>query len=260
MAGILGLYNLIDTATLSGGTWESTLPRANIQTRLLSQVARTTTDAALTLTIDLASASSVGVVAIANHNFSSAGTVQVEVYNGATLLDDSTDIKPKDGFFCYLLDANVTATQVKITVTNTSNPDTYLELGRVFVGQLFEPANGVDYGDVSHGLIDNSQTNKTPTGIKFFLPQAKARTAAAEFKHLTSAESLVLRAAQRTHGTTEEVVYVFKRPVYSVSGGVLVQDAESFEHQFLGTFSELSALRYPYHAAVSGGVAVEEII
>ena len=78
MANItIGYPNRIDAATLSGGSWETTLPRSNIQDRRLSKLARTTA-AGASLTIDLGSAKTVGILAIAAHNFSSAATIRLE--------------------------------------------------------------------------------------------------------------------------------------------------------------------------------------
>jgi hypothetical protein len=42
---VVAFPNRIDQANLTGGAWSGTLPRENVQDRLLSKVARTTNDA-----------------------------------------------------------------------------------------------------------------------------------------------------------------------------------------------------------------------
>lgn len=69
---IIASPNLIDSGTLSGGSWVATLPVTNLQNRLLGKVARST-NAVLTstkFTITYASAIYADVLALVAHNFS----------------------------------------------------------------------------------------------------------------------------------------------------------------------------------------------
>lgn len=69
---MMGFPNRCDAATLSGGTWTAGLPRANLQTRVLGEVARTA-DTALSSTkfdIDLGAGRPIRAVSVRNHNLS----------------------------------------------------------------------------------------------------------------------------------------------------------------------------------------------
>ena len=75
--------NRADAGTLSGGSWEATLPLTNLQTRWLSDVARST-DAALASTkfvCDQGSAKRVRAVYLGGHNLSLAAKYLVRAYD-----------------------------------------------------------------------------------------------------------------------------------------------------------------------------------
>lgn len=75
----IGYPNRIDAATLSGGSWEASLPRDNLKTRYLSQVARSTDDALAStkFTADLGSDRVIRSVGLMSHNLSLAALVRV---------------------------------------------------------------------------------------------------------------------------------------------------------------------------------------
>lgn len=80
MANIfLAWQNRVDAATLSGGSWLSTLPITNMQDRQLQKVARTTNAAATSTTfdVDLGNPYPIGCVALVNHNISVNGRVKI---------------------------------------------------------------------------------------------------------------------------------------------------------------------------------------
>lgn len=80
MANIfLAWQNRADEATLSGGSWLSSLPITNMQDRQIQKVARTSS-AALTATqfdIDLGQPRPIGVVSLVNHNISVTGRIKI---------------------------------------------------------------------------------------------------------------------------------------------------------------------------------------
>lgn len=80
MANIfLAWQNRADQGNLSGGSWQATLPLANLQNRQVQKVARST-DAAVANTLfdyDLVNSKSVGAVALVVHNISVGGRVRI---------------------------------------------------------------------------------------------------------------------------------------------------------------------------------------
>ena len=89
MANAIICYgNLIDSATLSGGDWSETLPLANLQSRILSKVARSTdaAPASTVIAVDFGAARTLGVVALVNHNLTLAATVRVRAGSEADMI------------------------------------------------------------------------------------------------------------------------------------------------------------------------------
>ena len=88
----IGYNNRIDEATLTGGSWSATLPLANLKTRPLSKLARTS-DAAIasaTINIDFGAATYyVSMVGLVAHNIAAGGKVKVR---GSTVSDFTTNV------------------------------------------------------------------------------------------------------------------------------------------------------------------------
>jgi hypothetical protein len=288
---ILGLNNRIDAATItSDGTFEAALPLANLKTKILAQVARTTTDAAFTITIDLSakSARSIGALAIAGHNLSRTATVNFKTYQNTTLLDDSGDLSPwpylhpedlhwtahtysaaiidtgriaeANPTLIYFLPANSAANKVEILITDTSNPDAYVEIGRVFVGEQLQPDFGEDYGKASWGLLDFSEISPSQRHILFSNHYPLLRTLQASFDHLTDGEAQGgLQGAQKLAGLTGEMLVAPDRPTYVTISASKAVDSFWFAKAFLSRQTAIDPLQTPYLQANSTTLNLEEI-
>lgn len=290
-AVILGYGNRIDIAALSSDTtWETTLPLANIQSSILAKKARTTVADSFVLTVDLSAkaARSMAMVAIAGHNLSRTATVELNFYQGATLVFGSGAVSPWPylvaddahwsahtfGYaivdneriagmvptFVYPLAEGIQANKLTVTVDDHSNAAGYVELGRVFVGDAFAPLQNVEYGDVSMAALDFSEIQTTKQRAKYFYKYPVIRTASVVWKHLNEAEVLGgVYAMQRTIGLTGEVVFVDGFPTYHTISGVAVPDSNWFAKAFLGNPTDLTALTYPNFSEYSGGFGIEEV-
>lgn len=288
---VLGLRNRIDVSTLTSDTaWVSTLPLTNVKTQILGHVARTTTDNAFTITADFSGlpARNIGVVSLAGHNLSRTAAVQIQTYQGETEVDDSGMLSPwpylaaDDPHYLshtwsasivdaehiaemmptlvYFLPFNLVANKVVISITNTSNPDGFVEIGRIFVGQQFVPTLNVEYNDVSYSYLDFSEIQTSRRHIKFFNKYKPIRVATAVFKDLSEGEAFGgLYAAQRTTGLTGEVIWAADKPTYRTISNLKVVDSHWFAKAFLANFTALDALSQPYLASRSGAINVEEV-
>ena len=80
------------TPTLSGGSWQATLPLVNLQNRYLAKVARSSTAAvADTLfEVDLKAARRIGCIAIPKHTLSQAATVRFRGASAPYIFDSLT--------------------------------------------------------------------------------------------------------------------------------------------------------------------------
>jgi len=168
MANVLIAYdNRIDEATLTGGTtWYDTLPRSNMQNKILTKVARTTTDTA-TFTITWPRQIPVRVLGLIRHNLVQSVTVTAQLYNASNSLlgtfnsrwkgrpwqlrdwidPDFIAGEPRDTFrsrhsrITYL-DFLKTYSVKTITVSITSNAESdnnKIQIGRLFAGQAWTP-------------------------------------------------------------------------------------------------------------------------
>ena len=83
---LIGTLNRIDSTTLAGGSWQSTLPLANIKDRRLSKLARTSTAATADtqFTMDMGQARSVGAMALVAHNLSVNAKVRLTGADSST--------------------------------------------------------------------------------------------------------------------------------------------------------------------------------
>lgn len=289
---VFGLNNRIDQATLtSTASYAATLPLANIQTPQLSTPARTTSDAEFTMTVDLTSvaARSIGCIAIAGHNLSRTATLQIVTKQGSTTVNDSGVLSPwpylpdthphwrKHTFsyaiidseritdlpstFIYFLPDNVEGNKVLITITDTSNPDNYIEIGRLFVGEQLAPDMAEDWGQLNYGFNDLVDLVKTKTGAKYAYRYAIQRTANVAVNNLTTAEALGgLTDAQRKAGLTGEIILADTVPTYQDISGVNAVDSYWFAKALMGTFSDLDKFSFPYHGAAALALSVEEVV
>ena len=83
---IFATKNFLDEATLSGGSWETTLPLTNLQDRRIARVARSTNDTASNtlITVTLSQSEAVRAIGIAGHNLSLAGRVKIRGLDNIT--------------------------------------------------------------------------------------------------------------------------------------------------------------------------------
>lgn len=261
MTCLIGFNNVLANAVLSStGTFEALLPMANVKDTLLAKVAQTTTDAAFSFTIAFVLSKSVGVVAMDNHNVSNTGTLRVQCYNGATLKADSGLIKSTaERFFAFVLPSVQLVNKVIISIDDTANAAGFIQVGRLFVGDFFQPAKGVEYGDLSQSVTDMSELISTPSGVNFSYQLPTLRSASVAWKVLSSAELITLHDLQRTHGKTDELIFIRQRPAYTDVSGELLQDLLSASMSFMGNAVELDPLTSTFFGAYAGGIGIREI-
>jgi hypothetical protein len=243
---ILGYGSIIANAgTLtSDGTFVATLPLSNARTDILAAVARTTTDAEITVTIPFTTDKTVGCIAICNHNFSEDAQVSFVVKDSGTSIIASGTIKPRislirNPIMVFWLDNNVTTCRsIEITITDTTNPDTYLEFGHIFIGKQFEADINAEYGALSHGVVDMSTNTFTKNGVKYSDVRQKLRTVTFTLAWLDESQSLDAQGVKQSCGIASPIVYSLSRPIYTD----LVPDNKSNTFTFIGVMSELDVL------------------
>lgn len=281
---ILAFPNRIDEATLSGGSWESTLPVTNIQNRKIGKVARTTNDASgnTYINIDIGVSRFVKIVSVVNHNLSSIANWRILASNAAdfsTLLYDSTEVDVWGVIHPYgslqwglenwwegtasdeeaedwipttthILSSTIYARYWRIQFIDTANPDGYIQVGRVFIGDGWQPTVNMDYGaDLS--WVTDTDSIQALSGAEYFNRTNPYRTATFKLSNMAIDEGLgngfdITRKA----GIDKEVFFIFDPD----------DTIHSFRRQFLARLRKLSQIEYPYFDRTSMAFEVKELI
>lgn len=224
----LGVYNKINDATLSAGSWTAL---DNVKNRKLYSLARSSnaTTASTKFEIDLGSSLAIVCVSLHTHNLSSAATVTLKA--GTTA--GASDVLNSTGNAAYsvtfdatrnfsthydvILDANVTARYWTVEITDTGNSDGYVEIGRVGVWQGLTPATNFSWG-VSYGIHDNSEIDHSLSGDFIFDQRTRKRTVNFTFDFLTDAERDQAHEILRYAGETGEVLFYSGSQAYDCLG------------------------------------------
>jgi len=266
---ILAYGNLIDAASLSGGSWLPALPLTNLQDRRLGKIARSTTAGTsdTKFDIDLGSTKLFRVVALVNHNFSLAAQYRVRsstVPTFASTVDDSgwVDVWPVIYPFgtlpwghpswwggrtsaeiiagyrapvVYTLPVSSNAQYVRVEISDPTNGVGYVNLGRVFIADGWQPVRNMVYG-ASLAWEDRSEVQEGPSGAEFYNPRAAPRVARIALENMSQDEAMATAfEIQRTAGVTQEVFFIWDP----------ADDTHSLRREFLGRLRSLSPIENP---------------
>lgn len=240
------------TPAFSGGSWDATLTLANLKDRRLSLVARSSNAlAASTLfNVDLGVVRSVGTVALVGHNLSVGATWRVkagttsgasDVYDSGALSLTFSAATAEDmvgiNFPAVHIPASAQSARYwRIEITDTSNADGYVEIGRCLIGGKVSPTINMNLG-VQLGL--ETPTVRTETDGSSFVFDAKPvrRTARFVLDHATAADGQGTQwKMQRLLGTSGQMLFVFDT----------ADTAYMHERSFLCTMRQLNGLEFPY--------------
>jgi len=263
----IGYPNRIDASTVSGGSWLASLPLSNIKDRRLSRVARSTNVslANTIINIDLGSAKTVGAIALVTHNLSSTATVKIrgdDAADFATPLYDSgwvnvygAGVIPSellewedDNFwlgtvssnaiagyqapFIKVIDTRPVLRYWRIEINDTSNVDAYVQIGRVFIGDVWTTSVNYSYG-AGLSTTDETQIETSLGGEEYFDVRKRYREFKFELQYLTESEGY------------SRVIDMYK--LAGVSGEILmIQDSSDvvngFRRNFLCRLKSISPL------------------
>lgn len=159
----------------------------------LSRVGRTVSDTSQTIVFDLLSAVAVSKILIQNHNFTSGVTLTLEAHTSdswgapsyTTSLTYTADYIYKD------LGSNQTYRYWRLSVSDASNPDDYLEISKVFLGThiavYMDTAMVLDYDT-------NSTVSKSISGQAYSNRQLDFKKAKFVLSDITPATRILLKA------------------------------------------------------------------
>lgn len=235
--------NRCDSGTLSGGSWLAGLPLANLQNRQVQKVARSADDATTStqFVIDLGSARAIGVLALAAHNISAVGLVRISghslnswtapTYTSGWLAAWPDNISLRSllewednefwlanysqelltGYrapFLHILPAANVLRYWKVEIDDTANPDTFVQIGRLFLGPAWQPDVNYIYG-AELVYEDPTPVETSLSGAEFFDERPRARVFRCTLGGLDEAEAYSgVMEMQRAAGISGEVLQV----------------------------------------------------
>lgn len=280
---IIGYQNRIDAATFAAyGSWSTTLPLTNIKTRSLSRKARSTNAAnsSTKLRFSLDSACVIGSVAIVNHNIQKDATWRYRVYSDSgysTLVYDSGTINvwplmpygsyewEDENFWdlqlsdeeialftktlTYVPETIASAQYYQIEFFDSTNTDGYVELGRIFVGAIYQPALNMNLG-ASIGDETNTVVDVALSGAEFFDRRTSYRVAQFTLDHLTYNESIINGDIIKISGVDAEVVYIYDDNTA----------LDLHRRAFLGRLRALSPISQPYNTRYQTTYEIKELL
>lgn len=256
--------NRADSCTLSNGSWvsTSTIARDNLKDGDIDKVARTSNALAAStrFAADLGANYSIRAIALVSHNLTAAtATWQVK---GGTVAPDASNVFASGQVFdsgvlnakqltfygdtpsdwgaqynvIYVRDA-ATVRYITVDITDTGNAAGYVQIGRLFIGGGFQPADNVEYG-LQDGHEELSTFTRSKAGKRFYTRQTpRPRWVQFALPQLSVAEGDQVHEMDAALGITEEVLYV-PDPADMV---------KTQRYGFLGNMRELSPLEYPFY-------------
>lgn len=260
----LGLRNLVKpTTTITGSGWNAALPVTNMRLRDMSKVARSVSSSPNTaeFVVDHGSAKTARVMMMMGTNLTSQATITwnrgttsggSQVYAGSPVNAWSISLETYNGrAYGTTMIVTETATSARydeIIITDPGNPGGYIEIGRIWISDLWIPQFGAVH-PLSDTVQDLSQVDRSDGGNLWVTKRRKLRSVQFVLQALTIDESNTLHALMMDSGITEEVLYMPK----------LGDNAYNQHFGYIATMQELSALEYPFPKRKSLPLRLTEI-
>ena len=215
---IIAHGNLIDSSALSGGSWLPALPITNLQDRRLGKVSRSydASTGSTKFDIDLNATRLIRVVSLVNHNFSLSAQYRIRsstVDDFSSTVDDSgwIDAWPVVYPFgslpwgspswwggqissevaasyrapiVYVLPQSTNARYVRVEIADSTNSVGYVQIGRCFVADAWQPVRNMVYG-ASLAWENRSEVQESLGGAEFYNNKASPRVVRISFENMS---------------------------------------------------------------------------
>lgn len=281
-----GYPNRTDEGALSGGSWLASLPLTNLQDRVIAHVTRST-DLLLASTkfeVNLGQARWIGTLALIGHNLtvtakarvtgatSQANLTTAPAYTSGWVNVWPTGVIPQemlewedDNFWLGTLTAeqraayNTPFTHTfaraalqwwRVEIDDAGNPAGYVQVGRLFVSDLWAPIYNYSYG-AELGLEDRTGVEESLGGVEFFDAQSKYRSVRLSLDWLSMDEAYArVMEMQRMLGSKGELL--------------VIPDADDTTHGFrrtlVGRLLRLNPVRHPRNDTYQVAMDIKELL
>jgi hypothetical protein len=175
-----------------------------------------------------------------------AATDQLVTDSGAmAALPAGTDADDRDGWCAqtaYVTDADATARYWRVNISDTTNPDTYVEIGRLIIAGGIQPSVNASYG-AQLGWVTSSTRIESDGGAYIHGDRPRRREVRMLLENQSQAEAFGdLWLMHQRAGTTEQVFFVMDPDDTATY---------AWRRSFLGVLRELSPVEFAratYHA------------
>lgn len=218
-----GYGNLVDTAVLTGGDWETSQGNGldKLKVRALAKYARasSSSSADATLIMDHGAPAAAQLFAFFAHNLTDVNASVLikrsDTLGASDLLYQSElawKFSPlggdRDGSYFGIFVVAAAETSARYTeIQLTTNTIAKARLGRPFVGPIFFPSPCAAEL-VDDWLPSTSLLTRTENQADWVSARTNARSARVAYKYMGKERSSLLSEIVRTHGTTKELVYL----------------------------------------------------
>lgn len=185
------LYNnLVKTATIAASSEnENYLFSTALNDSRLSRYARTIDDSAEWIKFSFGSAVAADYILIQNHNFTSGATVKIQANATDVWTSPSFDLTlTVDDIICAKFSAQQTYQYWRIYIDDSSNPDTYLQISKIFLGTYLDmPGMNLDQ---SIFRKSTATARKSNSGQLYGEKRLKYKTATITFSDVTNTKKI----------------------------------------------------------------------
>jgi hypothetical protein len=133
----IAYHNEIDalaTSSLTALTSDANYPISNVQDQRLKTVWHSTSDSAQTVIINMGSAVPITTAAVMGHNLTASALTTIAGGTSASVFTTAQTITYNSDMMLKFFTAAKTFQYWKFSINNPTNPDTYLSIGRLWLG------------------------------------------------------------------------------------------------------------------------------
>ena len=264
--------NDFDDATAAATSSASGFPLTNAGANSKASVWRSTSLSSQTISGNWAgTAKTINCVALAFTNLIEGSTVQVKLYQEIADVSPYYDsgvrtvwfsYDPPEGFTTIGLIAfpfgggvhfpvffnAATVKKFEIIVTSSGNPDGYIEVGRVLIGNAWSPEHNAEYG-ATIGHVDDSEINRTAGG-QYVDRRGMHKTISFDLRYLSDSDRSELSSIVRRNGKRSPVFL----SMYPDETDEIFQNGNLF-----GYFRDPAQFEHVMHSAHDTKVDIDEI-
>lgn len=146
---------------------------------------------------------------------------------------------------------NTACRSMRITVSDTTNPLAYLEIGNIVVGDYWSPTYNVQAGEVSIEIADMSRHERSESGDLYTDVGARYRTMSLQLQYMPAADRNCMFRVLLGNGMKDPVM------VSVVPESADKKDEELYA--IYGRLSKGSAIQYQFMGQYQASLSIDEI-